>query len=130
MKKLRAGVALFACTVAIAATAGSADANGWRRHHGWWDFHWPNHLPIYLTERLDDSAVDPATDVPPGTGYMWSGSGNSANGFILQQNRWTDTELAIKGKYRQGDDIPPTFIGAALCINRTTALAEAGPEAL
>jgi hypothetical protein len=104
MKKLRAGLALFVCTVAVAATASSASANGWH----WWDFHWPDHLPLYLTERLDDSAIDPVTDPP---GYMWSGSGNSVEGFLLQQNPWTHTELALKGKYRQGNDIAPTFIG-------------------
>lgn len=102
---------MFVCAAALAGTAGSADASGWSRHHGWWDRYWSDNLPIYLTERLDDSGVDPATDVPPGSGYMWVGSGNSANGFTLQQNPWTKTELAMKGKYRQGDDIPPTFLG-------------------
>ena len=104
MKSLRVGLALFAM---YGRHCGNREFSQreWLALVG---FSLADHIPLFLTVRLDHSAIDPVTDPP---GYMWSGSGNPAEGFPLQQNPWTHTELALKGKYRQGPDIAPTFIG-------------------
>ena len=75
------------------------------RHRGGWDSRWPEHLPAYLNESLDPSAVD------PDGGDMFAGSGNSVDHFVLQRNVKASVEVALKGKYRQGEDIPATFVG-------------------
>jgi hypothetical protein len=41
---------------------------------------------------------------------MWAGSGIPATNFILKENTDAGVELAIKGMYRQGADIPPTYV--------------------
>jgi hypothetical protein len=91
---------------ATALLAGVADAKeGHWRHRGGWDYRWPDRLPAYLSESLDPSAVD------PDGGDMFAGTGNSIDHFILQRNLKANVEVALKGKYRQGEDIPATFIG-------------------
>src|SRR5882724_12346237 len=105
MKGLRLGFALLLGAVA-ATTSAAAYAEGHHyRHHGGWDTRWPEHVPSFLSESLDPSAVD------PDGGDMFAGVGNSVDHFILQRNVFAGVELALKGRYRQGEDIPATFVG-------------------
>lgn len=104
MRAIRIGFALL--VGAAAMTSMSAFAAGHHyRHHGSWDFRWHDRLPVYLSESLDPTAVD------PDGGDMYAGTGNSVDHFILQRNAYANVELALKGRYRQGEDIPATFVG-------------------
>src|SRR4051812_7119407 len=95
---------LFAAVTLISAGAASAEGHH-SRHRGGWDFRWPEHLPTYLSESLDASAVD------PDGGDMFAGTGNSVDRFVLQRNLFANVEAALKGRYRQGEDISATFVG-------------------
>lgn len=44
-------------------------------------------------------------------GFMFSGSGNSVDDFLIQRNLSLDVEGAIKVKYRQGQDFDPESVG-------------------
>ena len=72
MKAIRIGFALlFGSAAALAAVGPASAGDHHSRHRGGWDSRWPEHLPAYLNESLDPSAVD------PDGGDMFAGSGNS-----------------------------------------------------
>jgi hypothetical protein len=105
MQALRLGFAFFLGAAAVIASAAAYAEGHHYRHRGGWDTRWPEHLPSYLSESLDPSAVD------PDGGDMFAGAGNSVDRFVLQRNVFGKVEVALKAKYRQGEDIPATFVG-------------------
>jgi hypothetical protein len=86
---------LVATTIAGTGTASADSGFG---DHG-------NNFPLYLTRTLGAAAQD--TEAP---GNMWAGSGIPATNFLLQENLDAGVEAAVKAHYRQGQDIPPSFV--------------------
>jgi hypothetical protein len=68
--------------------------------------------PTYLATDLPTSGED--SDHP---GTMWAGSGIPTTNFVLRDYPNGGINLAIKGHYRQGADIVPTFVDDAGVIH-------------
>lgn len=62
-------------------------------------------VDTYLTEDLDITAQDPGA-----VGTMYAGTGIPATNFVIRRFDRAGIELAIKAHYRQGYDIPPTYV--------------------
>jgi len=60
-------------------------------------------LPLFLQKSLGT----PAEATP---GFVWQGSGNPNTGFLRKRNFDSGIELGIKAIFRQGPDIPPTYV--------------------
>jgi hypothetical protein len=80
------------------AGIGTASSDGGPGDHG-------NNLPLYLTRTLGAAAQDSGSP-----GNMWAGSGLPATNFLLQENLDVGVEVAVKAHYRQGQDIPPSYV--------------------
>jgi hypothetical protein len=79
----------------------------WNHHRHWhpWFGKVVEKLPTYL---MEDPAANAQDTFSPGN--LWVGSGIPATNMILRENPWAHVELAIKGMYRQGNDILPNLV--------------------